>query len=149
MMQASVILFVLALNSQQSALQARDAKAIETAKNTNVHRIEPSLPNKAFAQWLRDVAGTQAEIKWEVNDCGEQTGDPALDKDRDFPICAEAQVILAGKRRLSVSLSVGTFKTGPKTGPAGLWYAVIIEPDGSLTPVKSLSRLPEAIKAVK
>ncbi|MGD0201796.1 MAG: hypothetical protein ABSD27_13680 [Bryobacteraceae bacterium] len=148
-MHASVILFVLALNTPQSAPQARDAKAIEKAKHTNVHQIEPSLPNRAFAQWMRDLAGTQAEIKWGVNDCGEQTGNPALDKRRDLPMCVEAQVTPAGKRKFSVGLSVGTLHTGVKTGPAGFAYAVIIEPDGSLKWVKSLSRLREELRAVK
>jgi hypothetical protein len=149
MMHVSVILFVLALNSQQSALQAINAKAIEAAKNTDVHQIEPSLPSRAFARWLRDVAGPQAEISWEVNDCGEQTGDPSLDKGRDFPMCAEAQVTLGGKRKLHVVLPVGTFKTGIRTGPASFFYAVIVEMDGSQTWIKSLSRLPEAIKTAK
>ena len=147
-MHALVILFALALNSQPGALQARDAKAIEAAKNTNVRRIEASLPSQAFGPWLRGVVGAQAEIRWEVNDCGEQTGDPALDKGRDFPMCAEAQVILGEKRKLHVLLSVGTFKTGAGSGPASFFYAVIVEPDGSMSWVKSLSRLPEALKAV-
>ena len=43
----------------------------------------------------------------------------------------------------------GTFKNGGKTGHASFAYAVIMEPDGSLTGVKSLSRLPEALKAVR
>lgn len=73
------------------------------------------MPNQAFAPWLRGVVGTLPEIQWEVNDCGEQTGNPALDKGRNFPICAEAQVNLGGKRKLFVSLSVGTFKNGAKT----------------------------------
>ncbi len=150
-MHAFVILFALALNSQPGALQARDAKAIEIAKNTNVRQIEASLPSQAFAPWLRGVVGTQSEIQWEVNDCGEQTGNPALDKGRDFPMCAEAQVVLGAKRKLIVSLSVGTFgtfKDGAKAGPASFFYAVIVEPDGSMTWVKSLSRLGEALKAV-
>lgn len=134
---AAVFLFVL-------ALQAQDTKPIEIAKNTNVRQIEPSLPDQAFAPWLRGVVGAQAEVKWEVNDCGEQTGNPALDKGRDFPMCVEAQVNLVGKRRLFVSLSVGTFKNGAKNGPASFRHAVIMEPDGSLTWVKSLSRLPAA-----
>lgn len=136
---------MLALNSQQST----DAKAIEVAKNTNVRQIEPSLPNKKFDQWLQDVVGAQAETKWDVNDCGEQTGNPELDKGRDFPMCVAAQVTLEGKRTLHVLLPVGTFKTGVGTGPAGFFYAVIVEPDGSQTSIKTLSRLPEAIKPVK
>ena len=141
----SVSLFALAM----SAPQERDAKAIEAAQNTNVRQIEPSLPSKPFAQWLRDALGTKEKVKWEVNDCGEQTGNPTLDRDRDFPMCAEAQAALGGERRLSVSLSVGTFKTGVRTGPATFVYAVVIQPDGSVISVKSLSGLSDAIRAVK
>ena len=149
MRHLSVIFFVLALAILRTPLQASDAKAIAAAGNTSVRRIEPSLPNQAFARWLRDLVGAQAEIKWEVNDCGEQTGDPASDKGRDFPMCAEAQVALAGNRRVSVSLSVGTFKTGVGTGPASLAQAVIIEPDGTLHWFKSLSKLREAMQAAR
>ena len=95
------------------------------------------------------MVGAKAEIKWEVNDCGEQTGNPELDKDRDFPICAEAQVTLEGKRKLHVVLPVGTHKTGVRTGPASFFYAAIVESDGSHTWINTLSRLPEAIKPVK
>ena len=144
-MHASIILVLLALSSQQSS----DAKAIEAAKNTNVHQIESSLPDKKFEQWLRDVAWAQAETQWEVNDCGEPSGDPALDKDRDFPMCAEAQVTLDGKRKLHVLLPVGTFKTGVRTGPASFFYAVIVALDGSQTWIERLSQLPEAIKPIK
>ena len=148
-MFANVFVLVLALNSPQAGSQARDAEAIEAAKNTSVRQIEPSLPDKAFAVWLRNLMGAQADIKWEVNDCGEQTGNPLLDKGRDFPMCVEAQVTLGEKRRLFVILSVGTFKTGVKSGPARFFYAVILEPDGSRNWVKNLSGVPEAIKAIK
>jgi len=93
-MHAFVILFAAALASPQPPLKASDAEAIATAKRTNVRQIEPSLPNRAFEPWLRGVTGARTEVRWEVNDCGEQTGDPALDKGRDFPMCAEAQVAL-------------------------------------------------------
>lgn len=150
-MHASVILLMLMFVgvSSQNATQVRDAKAIEAAKNANVHQIESSLPDQPFAQWLRQVVGAQAEIKWEVNDCGEQTGNPSLDKGRDFPMCVEAQATLAGKRKLFVSLSVGTFKDGVKTGTPSFSYALIVEPDGSRKLVKSLAQLPDAIKTAK
>ncbi len=64
-------------------------------------------------------------------------------------MCAEAQVDLGLKRRLYISLLVGSFGKGVKTGSASFWYAVILEPDGSRNWVKSLSRLGDAIKAVR
>lgn len=141
------ILFVLALAGPRIPLAASDAAAIAAAKRTDVHRIEPSLPKQAFEKWLRGATGAHAEIHWEVNDCGEQTGNPSVDKGRDLPMCAEAQVALAGNRRLSVSLAVGVFRGGVGSGPAGLAFAVITERDGSLRWVESLSRLREAIAA--
>ena len=145
-MFASVIALAWALSGLQVGLPARDAQAIAAAKNTSVHRMEASLPDTAFAAWLRSLVGPRAAIKWEVNDCGEQTGNPSADKGRDFPMCAEAQVALGGKRTLSVSLSVGTLKTGVKAGPARFFYAVIVQPDGSIKSIDKLSQMPGAIK---
>ena len=148
-MFTSVMALVLALSGLQAGLQARDAKAIAAAKNTSVHQIEPSLPNKAFSVWLRNLVGPKAHIQWEVNDCGEQTGNPESDKGRDFPMCAEVQVELAGKRKLSISLSVGTFKTGAHAGPARFFYAFILQPDGSSRLINKLSQVPGAIRKAR
>jgi hypothetical protein len=84
-----------------------------------------------------------------VNDCGEQTGNPLLDKGRDFPLCTEARIVLGVKRKLFILLPVGTVKTGVKTGPVSFFYAVVVESDGSMNWVKNLSGVPEAIKALK
>lgn len=147
-MFACVIALMLTLSTSQTALQARDAKAIEAAKNTSVHLMEAALPDKPFEAWLRGFVGHQRDIHWEVNDCGEQTGNPQLDKGRDFPMCAEAQVTLRGKHKLSVVLSVGTSKTGVAASPARFFYAAIDGPGNSTKLVKKLSRLPEAIKGI-
>ncbi len=146
-MFASVIALVLLTGGLQGGIKARDAQAIAAAKNTSVHRMEGSLPDTAFAAWLRKLVGPRANITWEVNDCGEQTGNPESDKGRDFPVCAEAQAALGGKRKLSVSLSVGTSKTGVSAGPASFFYAVIVEPDGSAKSINKLSQVPGAIQA--
>jgi len=143
------LLLLIGLKGASAQNQAVDAKAVETAKNTNVRQIESSLPDKSFEQWLRGLVGMQTRIDWEVNDCGEQTGDPAVDRGRNFPMCVSALVNLTGKRRLDVQLVVGSFKGGIRAGPASLFYAVITHPDGSHKSVALLSRLPEAIKALK
>jgi hypothetical protein len=144
---ATLIAFALSISGLQAGTQARDARAIAAAEQTSVHRIDPSLPDKPFIEWLRDVAGPQARINWEVNDCGEQTGNPESDKGRDFPMCAEAQVTLQRKSKLSVALSMGTFKTGVQPGSVRFAYAVITGPGGSARSIKKLSQVPEAVKA--
>lgn len=145
-MLAVLLALALSIGVSQSDTQARDARTIATAKNISVHRLDPSLPNKTLAKWLRGVVGRQVPIAWEVNDCGEQTGDPGSDKGRDFPICVEARVTLQQESKLSISIAVGTVKTGVQPASVGLAYVVIVGPDGSARSVRKLSQLPEAIK---
>ena len=145
-MLATFLAFALLIGGSQADTQARDARAIAAAKKTSVHRLDPSLPDRPLEKWLQDVVGPQSQITWEVNDCGEQTGNPEFDKGRDFPMCAEAQVPLNQKSTLYVSVSVGTFKTGVKTGSVGLAYAVIMRPGGPPRFIKKLSQVPVAIK---
>ena len=142
-----LLALALSIGGSQAGVRARDAEAIAAAKNTSAHRLDPSLPEKSLAQWLRDVVGPHTPIAWEVNDCGEQTGNPIADKGRDFPTCAEAQVALPGKRTLYVSFSVGTVKTGVRAASVQFAYAVIVQPAGSAKPISKLSQVPEAIKA--
>jgi hypothetical protein len=146
MLHASTILLVLTLKGSQDVIKPQDARAIEVAKNTEVRSMDASLPQKRFALWLRDLAGPQARIMWEVNDCGEQTGNPELDKGRDFPMCVETHVTLDRGRSLYIYLPVGTFKTGIRAGPASFFYAVVVKPDGSQHWVKKLSGVHDAIK---
>jgi hypothetical protein len=146
----NVLLFVfIGLNIMAAQNPANDAKAIEAARQTNVQQIEKALPDKSFDNWLRDLIGPGRKISWEVNDCGEQSGNPEVDKGSDFPMCVSALIDLGGKQRLDVMLVVGTFKTGVQTGPASFCLAAIHSPSGPLNFLKSLSQLPEAIKQIK
>ncbi|HEX5413643.1 MAG TPA: hypothetical protein VFZ27_17485 [Terriglobia bacterium] len=146
-MLSILLALLLSISGPQADAQARDARAIATAKNTSVHRLDASLPDKGLAKWLREVVGPHAPIAWEVNDCGEQTGNPEADKGRDLPICVEAQVTLQKKSKLSISVSVGTIKTGVQRDAVGLAYVVIVGPDGLARSIKKLSQAPEAMKA--
>ena len=146
-MFTTLLVFALSISSWQADVHARDASAIAVAKNTSVHRLDSSLPHKTLAKWLRDVVGPQVSIVWEVNDCGEQTGNPETDKGRDFPMCAEAQATLKQKVTLVISVSVGTFKTGVQPGSVSLSYAVVNGRGGSTRSIRKLSQVPKAIKA--
>jgi hypothetical protein len=143
---ATLLALVISIGGSQADNQARDARAVAAAKNTSVHRLDPSLPDEPLEKWLQGVVGPQSQITWEVNDCGEQTGNPEVDKGRDFPMCAEAQVPLKQKSKLYVSVSVGTFNTGVRPGSAGLAYVVIMRPRGPARSIRKLSQVPEAIK---
>ena len=133
-------------STPETQQQDRDAAAIAAAKATIVRDIESTLPAVTFEVWLRDVVGPQAVIKWNVNDCGEQTGNPAQDKGRDFPMCAEAEVGLAGDRKLYVMLVVGTFRRGVGPGSPKLWAAVIAKAGEDPKFIDRLAQVPAVIK---
>lgn len=129
--KASDLLLVLCLVGSQVAAPARDREAIQHAKATIVKRLDATLPNKTVEIWLRDVFGS-AKTAWEVNDCGEQTGDPRQDRGRDFPMCVDVSVSLDRGRVLHLLLAVGSFKTGVRRQPASFVYACVLE-DGAPT----------------
>src|SRR5712692_2417981 len=71
-----------------------EKRAIAYAKRIPVSRFDASLTEQRFGEWLRAIVGSHVKIKWEVNDCGEQTG-TAADIGRDFPSCVEADAELS------------------------------------------------------
>jgi hypothetical protein len=139
-------LVILAFVLGQPPAASRDAAAIEAAKKAIVHQIDPALPRTTFESWLRDLAGAKAVTRWEVNDCGEQTGNPTLDKGRDFPMCAQVQVSLAGNRELYLSLAVGTGRKGVTPEPPDFFSGYLTEGVGPPRWIKSLAEVPEIIR---
>jgi len=126
---------------------ARDQRAIELARQIPVSMLEAGLPNQPLVQWLAEAAGAGAKIDWEVNDCGEQTGNPDLDRGRDFPLCVEALMKLPESRSVSVMVVMGTFQKGI-SGVPSLW-SVAIGIDGHFFGVPKLRDLPETLRTVR
>lgn len=113
----------LALCFRATSLRAEldDLEAEERVKKLLVSELDVRLPREALAGWLARVAGPKAKVFWEVNDCGEQTGDPAADandESRDFPACVQASVFLPDRREFGVLISVGTWQKGFVGKPA-------------------------------
>jgi hypothetical protein len=59
------------------------AAAIRAAKNAVVQDMDKTLPRATFESWVQGLVGAEATLEWSTNDCGEQTGNPALDRGRD------------------------------------------------------------------
>jgi len=142
---ALLVLFVLVVLG--AAPQAPvEAAAINAAKNAVAQDIDKTLPRMTFEAWVRGLVGAQAALKWSTNDCGEQTGNPTLDRGRDFPICAEVQVAVAGGRQLSLSLMVGSTSRGLTVGPPKFRQGNISGPKGSrMIWIEKLSDVPKRI----
>jgi hypothetical protein len=134
-------LVILAIVFGQPPTASSEASAIAAAKKAIVRQIDPSLPRATFETWLHGLVGARAVTKWEVNDCGEQTGNPALDQGRDFPMCAQVQVRLSGKRELYLSLAVGTRRKGVTPAPPVFFSGYLTEPGGPPKWIKSLNDL--------
>ena len=119
---------------------ARDRKAIAHTKTILVSQLDPKLPSIPFERWLIKEAGEGAQISWEVNDCGEQTGSPE-NQGSDFPMCVEADAHMRDKRVIVVSIAVGTYKRGISGKPVTWWITVGHDPYSD-QPLKTLSDVP-------
>src|SRR5690349_13861580 len=67
----------------------RAAIAIKRVQELPANRLDAPLPRESFASWVKGLLGPGAELKWELNDCGEQSGDRESDSARDIPTCVE------------------------------------------------------------
>lgn len=89
-----------------------DLEAEERVKKLLVSSLDPALPREPLATWVARVAGPKGKVFWEVNDCGEQSGDAAADANRDFPACVQASLFVPDGREFGVLITVGTWQKG-------------------------------------
>lgn len=111
-------LVLLLPNAVRLRAELDDLEAEERVKKMMVSELDARLPRESFAAWLARIAGPKAKIFWEVNDCGEQTGDPSADEDRDSPACVQASLFLSDGREFGALISVGTWQKGFVGKPA-------------------------------
>ena len=142
-----VCLAALAAVAPEGAGQAGlERRAIRAAQRVSVARLDPALPRQRFDRWLAALAGPAGAIRWELNDCGEQTGDPGVDRGRDVPLCAEATASLSDGRTAHVSIAVGSRRRGI-AGPVAL-YSAGIEKERHFEFIATLSELTRRVRAV-
>ena len=138
----SLLLLVRGLYAQSSPEEKKERETIQHAKTLLVSTLDSSLPKVSLEYFLKyESAG--AAIHWETNDCGEQTGDPEIDKGRGFPICVEADFDFE-HRAITIFIAVGTADKGVSGAPA-LFSATITEPDGKVKSLRQLGELPKEL----
>lgn len=128
---------LLGAAAAQTFESARDGKLIARVKSTLVSQLEAGMPRITLEYFLRSEAGQDAELIWEVNDCGEQTGNPA-DSGRDIPICVQADATQADGLVVSVMVAVGSVKTGTDVAPK--LFSVFV--NGARKSISRLSEIP-------
>lgn len=117
----AIFTFILLLSgSTYSQITAEDA--IDLLEQFPAASLDSLLPKTAFFSWFKNVVGSSAKITWEINDCGEQTGVPAVDQGRDLPVCFEISAVLPDRRILGVAIAVGTEKIGTERRTCSLQH---------------------------
>jgi hypothetical protein len=123
-----------------------DTVLIEAVRSTVAHEIDPLLPSMSFEGWLNGLLGSRARMQWEVNDCGEQIGDPAVDRGRKIPKCTQLRAELSGHRTLILALSTGSQRK-QRAGVPSYHFGVLMRTDGSGVEVHRLTDLASVIKS--
>jgi hypothetical protein len=144
MKRVYTILTLILLLSGSTYPQITADDAIDLLEQYPAARLDSLLPKTAFLGWFRNVVGADAKITWEINDCGEQTGDPVVDQGRDFPVCFEISAVLPDRRIVGVAIAVGTEKKGLSGAPAV--YNIYIDTDKGTLHIKRLRDLPQALR---
>ncbi len=98
-----------------AAAQSTDQLAIDRARTTIVYTFDKDLPKVSLEDFLKQSTNN-ALLTWEVNDCGEQSGDPE-DGQRDIPICAQVTLKATNGRAATVMVAVGTAQKGVSGRP--------------------------------
>lgn len=111
-----------------------DDDYVSFAKSLPAEKYDKSLPSIPAEQWLNSILPRGIVAVWgnSITDCGEQTGDPAIDRGRDMPLCAEIELKQKDKSVGYLLLFVGTEKKGKLKETAGLYYGYIKQGDKTI-----------------
>lgn len=125
-----------------------EARAIAAAKAVSARTLDVTLPDVPFESWFRAEVRPETTATWEASDCGESTGNPAVDAGRDQPLCVDASATSPEGVVVTVQVLVGTWGLGV-TGTPRVFWAYDREGDrlgelpalGDLRPRLDLSRV--------
>jgi hypothetical protein len=141
---AAILLVLCAAAVAQDPNAARDAKLISEAKQVSVHKLAAPLPELPFERWLATQSGSEAKYHWEVNDCGEQSGNP--NDTGPVPICVEVDADLNDGREIVIFLVDDRPKNARKDAPPGwkIFFAQLTTPHEKIN-LRRLSDVPAAL----
>jgi TonB family protein len=120
-----------------------EKQAISLVQGTPVCDLDENLSRLPFGAWFKQLIGRKGGVIWQLTECDEPISVRGGVKD-DLPACAEAIAVLPGGIKVTVAITVGTFKKGITGYPA--FYRAVIELDNKLYQVRSLSDLPEMLR---
>lgn len=144
MRHAAILLVLCAAAVAQDPNAGRDAKLIAAAKEVSVHRLDNALPDLAFEKWLATESGPDAKYHWEVNDCGEQSGNP--NDSGPVPLCVEVDSSLKDGREIVIFLADDRPENAKNDAPPDwkIFFAQLTTPHEKIN-LRRLSDLPAAL----
>jgi hypothetical protein len=134
------LLLTLCVWAQGPSADKAEMGAIERVKALPISSLDRSLP-KVTLEFFLKYEGEGASIKWQVKDCGEQTGDTNIDHRRDSAMCVQADIGLKDERAATILVLVGTFKRGPVDVPS-VYTVRVTYPGGMIRRLDRLGDLP-------
>jgi hypothetical protein len=97
--------FDLAINDNKLEVKSyeivvpKPQNPVESLAAKQVSELDPRLPPGPFRPWLESVLPAGVVLSFEVNDCGEQNGNPRLDRQGDLPVCIGVEAAVVSRNR--------------------------------------------------
>src|SRR5215467_3875619 len=132
------VLCVLMIGAPQ--IDSFEKQALSLVQAMPASDLDAKLPGQSFASWLEQVLSAKAGMVWQLTECGKRNETGVA-----LPACAELTALLPDKRRVFITISVGTFKEGLIGKPA--FFSAAIEQNSKLYMVRQLYGLPEMLRA--
>jgi hypothetical protein len=99
---------------------------VAKAMSLTAHDFDETLPDEPIDRWLRAHLPAGYHLVWgdHMTDCGEGTG-TAADRNRDMPMCLEAELREGKEIKGYLALFVGTEKRGLLKDQCGLYFGYL------------------------
>jgi len=81
-------------------------------QGVSASRLDPALPDVPFGKWLAGYIKPGTEIRWEVNDCGEDSGFDDPEFGHDYVTCVGVEATLKNGSLLRAGIIAGTVNKG-------------------------------------
>ena len=137
----------LLITARQASGQITADEAIDLLEQMPAVRLDSLLPKSPFLDWLKSIVGPEAKLDWEINDCGEQTGVPLIDQNRDMPVCVEITASLPDRRTVGIMIGIGTQRKGIAEAPGV--SNIYLEAGDKIYYFKRLRELPKALQETR
>jgi TonB family protein len=136
------VLCVLMVGAPQ--IDSFEKQALSLVQAMPASDLDAKLPAQPLASWLEQVLSAKAGMIWQLTECGMRGASP-YETGGAVPACAELTALLPDKRRVFITISVGTFKEGLIGKPA--FFGAAIEQKAELYMIRQLYDLPEMLRA--